>query len=147
MVTGEQILRSLKSSTNFGPELREQAMELLAKLHGYDWCGVYRLEPDGLHLDEYVGAQTDHTLIPIGRGVCGTAVSENRNQVIDDVRELENYLSCSAQTRSEIVVLIREKGGRVLGQIDIDGHEVAAFDEADETFLEEVAAILAERWE
>ncbi|AIE87198.1 putative GAF sensor protein [Fimbriimonas ginsengisoli Gsoil 348] len=113
---------------------------------GYNWSGVYRLEGDTLVLDEYVGAETDHTRIPVGRGVCGTAVAENKNQVVTDVRELSNYLACSAVTRSEIVVLIRD-GERVLGQIDVDGHEVGAFDATDESFLERVAAVLAAHWD
>ena len=96
-------------------------------------------------LDEYVGAHTDHTHIPVGRGVCGTAVAENQNQVIEDVRELSNYLACSIQTRSEIVVLIRQ-GETILGQIDIDGHTVGAFDATDESLLEAIAELLADRW-
>ena len=103
------------------------------------------IEPDTLVLDEYVGVATNHTRIPVGRGVCGTAVAEDKNQVVADVRELTNYLACSAQTRSEIVVLIRNQGS-ILGQIDVDGHAVGAFGEADEAFLESVAGILAERW-
>lgn len=121
-------------------------MRLLDALEGYDWSGIYRLEGDELVLDEYVGEATDHTHIPVGRGVCGTAVSEDRNQVIPDVRDLSNYLSCSVHTRSEIVVLIRDTEGRVLGQIDIDGHQVGAFDASDEAFLTRVGDLLAGRW-
>jgi len=120
-------------------------MELLDQLPTYNWSGIYRLEGDTLVLDEYVGAATDHTRIPVGRGVCGTAVAENRNQVIEDVRELSNYLACSTQTRSEIVVLIKG-GDEILGQIDIDGHTVGAFDASDESLLERVAEILEARW-
>jgi GAF domain-containing protein len=149
MISSEQsdaLLARLKASQLSGAPLRKLAMELLDELPGYNWSGIYRLEGDKLLLDEYVGAATDHTEIPVGRGVCGTAVAEDRNQVIDDVRELSNYLSCSVQTRSEIVVLIR-LGGLVLGQIDIDGHQVGAFDTSDESLLERIGAILAERWE
>jgi GAF domain-containing protein len=121
-------------------------MAKLSALPGYDWSGIYRLEGDELVLDAYVGAETDHVRIPVGTGVCGTAVAEDANQVVTDVRELTNYLSCSTLTRSEIVVLIRS-GSKVLGQIDIDGHAVGAFDGSDEAFLEELAADLAERWE
>ncbi len=142
----DEILHALTQGNERGAELRQKAMRLLDALPGYDWSGVYRLEGDELVLDEYVGAATDHDRIPVGRGVCGTAVAEDRNQVVDDVRELTNYLSCSAQTRSEIVVLIR-KDGRVLGQIDIDGHQVGAFDRSDEEMLERVAEALAERWQ
>lgn len=121
-------------------------MERLSRLPGYNWSGVYRLEEETLVLDEYVGAPTDHTHIPIGVGVCGTAVAENRNVVVEDVSALDNYLSCSISTKSEIVVLIRDASGKVLGQIDIDGHEVGAFDERDEKFLEELSRLLAEKW-
>jgi L-methionine (R)-S-oxide reductase len=130
-----------------GEELRRFAMTQLAELPNYNWCGIYRLEGDSLVLDQYVGAETDHTHIPVGRGVCGTAVAENANQVIGDVRELENYLSCSLETRSEIVVLIRDsEDDRILGQIDIDGHVVDAFDSSDEEMLTNMARMLAGRW-
>ena len=69
-------------------------------------------------------------------------MAERRNQVITDVRELSNYLACSAAVRSEIVVLIWD-GDRLLGQIDADGDEVGAFAEADEAFLEAVAELIA----
>ncbi len=121
-------------------------MTLLDGLPAYDWSGIYRLEGDELILDEYVGASTEHTRIPVGKGVCGTAVAEQRNQVIEDVRELANYLACNTQTRSEIVVLIRREG-QILGQIDIDGHTVGAFDASDEAMLEAMAEVLAERWD
>lgn len=129
-----------------GFQFRLEAMQRLAELPGYDWCGIYRLEGDTLVLDAYVGAETDHDRIPVGRGVCGTAIAEGRNQVVEDVRQLENYLACSLETRSEIVVLIR-RDGKVIGQIDIDGHEVGRFGPLDEAMLEELAAAIAERWE
>lgn len=121
-------------------------MAELAQIEGYGWCGVYRLEGEELALDAYVGDPTEHTRIPVGVGVCGTAVAEDASQVIRDVRELENYLSCSVQTRSEIVVLIKDSEGRTLGQIDIDGHRVGSFDASDEAFLTELGRLLADRW-
>lgn len=142
----DEILDTVKSSPLTGRELRQFAMDQLDPLPTYDWSGIYILKGNTLHLDAYVGAATDHTEIPVGRGVCGTAVSENTNQVIEDVRTLENYLSCSIQTRSEIVVLIRHKD-EILGQIDIDGHQIKAFDDQDEQFLNELAGLLAHRWE
>ncbi len=125
--------------------MRAFAMRELANLPNYDWAGVYRLESETLILDEYVGEPTEHTQIPVGRGVCGTAVAEDANQVIEDVTKLDNYLSCSIKTKAEIVVLIRA-GGHVLGQIDVDGHAAGAFDATDEAILEELAGVLAERW-
>ena len=143
----DRIIEQLSASPATGAALRQEAMELVSGLTGYNWSGIYRLERDGLHLDEFVGDETEHTFIPVGKGVCGQAIAENRNQIIDDVRKLDNYLACSTKTKSEIVVLFRSDQGQVLGQIDIDGHEVGAFDESDERFLARVSEILASRWE
>lgn len=145
-MTPAQVLELVVSSPERGQALRHVAMTALSELSGYDWCGIYRLERDILVLDAFVGAPTDHTQIPIGVGVCGTAVKEGKNQVISDVRELDNYLSCSTQTRSEIVVLI-EREGVVLGQIDIDGHDINRFTGEDEEFLTQLAALLAANWD
>lgn len=139
------IINQLQASSAWGADLRREAMNLLSSLPGWNWCGIYRLEGETLVLDEYVGAATDHTHIPVGRGVCGTAVAENRNQVIADVHSLDNYLACSLETKSELVVLIRD-GGEILGQIDIDGHTVGQFSCEEEAFLDQMAVILAERW-
>jgi len=141
-----KFIEELEKTGLRGRDLRQEAMTQLSYLPGYDWSGIYRLEGETLVLDAYVGAETDHTHIPVGRGVCGTAVAENRNQVIDDVRTLDNYLACSTQTRSEIVVLIRD-GEKVLGQIDIDGHEVGRFTVEDEQMLESLATLLAQNWD
>ena len=141
-----RILEALEASGLVGRPLRRKAMELLSEEPGYAWVGVYALHGHELLLDEFVGQATEHTHIPVGKGVCGTAVAENRNMVVDDVRELDNYLACSIDTRSEIVVLIRNQDGKVLGQIDADGHEVGAFNEQDEQALSQIAEFLADRW-
>jgi GAF domain-containing protein len=108
----------------------------------YSWAGFYLLRGDTLELGPYAGPATEHARIPIGRGVCGTAVETGRNQIIGDVRECANYLSCSATVRSEIVVLIRHDG-EVLGLIDIDSDEVGAFGPDDERDLERIAEQIA----
>jgi GAF domain-containing protein len=149
MISGSdsnRILNALEASSNWGGDLRREAMVLLHDLPGYNWCGIYCLDGALLELDEYIGEETEHTHIPVGQGVCGTAVATNSNQVIEDVQAIGNYLACSIKTRSEIVVLIADEGGAILGQIDIDGHSVGAFDRSDEEFLERVARILAIRW-
>lgn len=109
----------------------------------FDWTGVYELLPDDvLRLGPFVGAPTDHVFIGVGNGVCGTAVAERRNINVPDVREVQNYLACSADTRSELVVLI-SVGERIVGQIDIDSHSVNAFDEQTVQDVERVAEVLA----
>jgi GAF domain-containing protein len=110
----------------------------------YHWVGVYRLAGDTLVLGPYQGPRTDHTRIPVGRGVCGTAVAENANQIVANVSAVPNYLACNLDTKSEIVVLVRERAsGRILGQIDVDGRRVNQFGPAEEAFLAAVAELLA----
>ena len=109
----------------------------------FDWTGIYELGPDQmLRLGPYVGEATDHTEIPVGRGVCGTAVAEKRDLNVPDVRAVGNYLACSLKTRSELVVLIRE-GETIYAQIDIDSHTVNAFDEGAVAKVERLASWLA----
>jgi len=121
----------------------ERAIELIHTRHAYyEWVGLYILRGETLELGPYFGAPTEHTRIPVGTGVCGTAVAERANQVIRDVREIGNYLACSPHVLSEIVVLIWD-GDEILGQIDVDSDEVGAFGPADEAFLNEVAEMIA----
>jgi L-methionine (R)-S-oxide reductase len=129
-------------------ELLRAAVELVhASNPRYHWTGIYELFPDGvLRLGPFVGAPTDHVFIAVGQGVCGTAVHERRNMNVPDVRSQPNYLACSAATRSELVVLIR-KGGRIFAQLDIDSHDLDAFDGVSERQVEEVADWLAELYE
>lgn len=122
--------------------LAERAVQAIhASLPQAGWTGIYWLDGDVLQLGPFVGPPTDHVRIPVGTGVCGTAVAEGKDQVVGDVRTRENYLACSAKTRSEIVVLIRS-GGKVLGQIDIDSDQVNAFSADDHGFLRMVAGAL-----
>lgn len=113
----------------------------------FDWTGIYELYPDDtLRLGPFVGAPTDHVFIGVGTGVCGTAVAEKRNMNIPDVRRITNYLACSTETRSELVILIRT-GDRIHAQIDIDSHQVAAFDDEVVAKVQRVADWLARRYE
>jgi L-methionine (R)-S-oxide reductase len=111
----------------------------------YDWVGVYLVgEGEELWLHNYVGEPTVHAKIPFGTGVCGRAVAQRRNFNIKDVSKEENYLACSPDTRSELVILIRA-GDDIYGEIDIDSDEAAAFTEDDEIALISIADKLAEQ--
>jgi L-methionine (R)-S-oxide reductase len=126
-------------------EALRRVCELLAGARAsWGWVGVYLLAGDTLLLGPYVGPPTEHTRIPVGVGVCGTAVARGSNVVVDDVGVLDNYLACSTGTRSELVVLIRD-GGDVVGQFDVDSDDVAAFGPADEALLEALAALAGPR--
>jgi GAF domain-containing protein len=115
--------------------------------HRFHWTGIYELFPDDvLRLGPFVGAPTDHVFIAVGRGVCGTAVAEKCNINVPDVRSVSNYLPCSTETRSELVVLIR-KGDTIFAQIDIDSHEIAAFDDRAVSHVQRVADWLADQYD
>jgi GAF domain-containing protein len=112
----------------------------------FDWVGIYVLNGDTLELGPYVGAPTEHTRIPVGVGVCGTAVARNADMNVPDVGSVGNYLACSVETAAELVVLIRDREGRVLGQVDIDSHTRGAFGPAEEEAVRRVARELGELW-
>ncbi len=103
----------------------------------YNWVGFYfaNHENKTLHLGPYVGAETDHTIIPFGKGICGQVAESNQNFVVPDVAAQDNYIACSFTVKSEIVVPLF-LGGVNIGQIDIDSHVIDPFTEADEHFLE-----------
>ncbi|MEN3001994.1 MAG: GAF domain-containing protein [Armatimonadota bacterium] len=151
MITPQQAQQLIEESAAIlqgNAPLETRLQQLMQHLHDrlphYHWVGIYWLEGDTLVLGPYVGPPTEHVRIPIGRGVCGTAVAENANQIVPDVRQRENYLACNPETRAEIVVLIRHpETGAIVGQIDVDGTEVGAFDRSDEAFLEAIAQLIA----
>lgn len=150
-MTTQDLLARLDAMLAAGADLDLLLEAAVKGLSGMDprfhWTGVYELFSDNvLRLGPFVGAPTDHVFIGVGNGVCGTAVAEKRNQNIADVREISNYLACSTQTRSELVILIRS-GERIFAQIDIDSHQVGAFDEEAVSNVQQVADWLAKAYE
>lgn len=113
----------------------------------YDWVGFYFTDETGkaLELGPYAGAETEHTHIAFGAGICGQAAATKKTFVIDDVNAESNYIACSIHVKSEIVVPLINNSGEVLGEIDIDSHKAAAFDAKDQVFLEEMAQIIVEK--
>ena len=105
----------------------------------YNWVGFYfrNGQKEELLLGPYVGAPTDHTIIPFGKGICGQVAVSNENFVVPDVAAQDNYIACSFTVKSEIVVPLFVNGENI-GQIDIDSHVLNPFTEADERFLEYV---------
>ncbi|WP_395048341.1 GAF domain-containing protein [Flavobacterium sp.] len=110
----------------------------------YNWVGFYfaNHETKTLHLGPYVGAPTDHTVIPFGKGICGQVAVSNENFVVPDVAAQDNYIACSFTVKSEIVVPLFVNGENI-GQIDIDSHVINPFTEDDERFLEFVNSEIA----
>ena len=112
----------------------------------YNWTGFYFMndEKQQLEIGPYVGAYTDHTVIPYGRGICGQVAVSGKTFEVPDVHAQDNYLACSLATKSEIVVPIY-KGENLIGQIDIDSHELDPFTQEDHDLLEAVANFVAQR--
>jgi GAF domain-containing protein len=110
----------------------------------YNWVGFYfaNHENKTLHLGPYVGAPTDHTEIPFGKGICGQVAESNANFVVPDVAAQDNYIACSFTVKSEIVVPLFVNGINI-GQIDIDSHVLDPFTAEDERFLEFVNSEVA----
>ena len=103
---------------------------------------AYMLDDGELVLEAFAGRATEHTRIPVGRGVCGTAVASGEDQNVPDVAAIGNYLACNLETRSELVVLIR-RGATILGQLDIDSDVPAGFTPEHHRTVKEVADALA----
>lgn len=139
-------LQDMRDDGHLSDALLRYAVRSIAKAGEYSWVGVYLLneEAQELWLHNYVGEPTEHAKIPVGTGVCGRAVAEATNLNIPDVSTEENYLACSPDVQSELVVLIRA-GDEIFGQIDIDSEEKDAFSEEDEIALVGLADKLAEQ--
>lgn len=146
MIDGREIVVALESLHEDGADRDRLLREAVRRVEGaeshYDWVGVYLLEGEELVLHNYIGRPTDHVRIPVGRGVCGTAVAEGRDVTVPDVTEAEEYLACSEETRSELVVLIQ--GSEIHGQIDLDSDDLDAFSERDRQEIRRVADWLAD---
>ena len=117
---------------------------LKAAIPHYSWVGIYLMDGNELVLGPFQGKPSPHTRIPLNRGICGAAASQKATIIVDDVNSDPRYLACSLETKSEIVVPIM-RGTEVLGEIDIDSDQFAAFDAADRQLLERVAAAIAAR--
>ena len=139
------ILESPKENTT--EKLQKICQLLDQEISYFNWTGFYFRNGDKeeLVLGPYVGAETDHTVIPFGKGICGQVAVSGETFVVPDVWEQDNYLACSLDTKAEIVVPIF-KDGKNIGQIDIDSHQKDPFTQDDEELLnwlcEEVAKIL-----
>ncbi|WP_282080438.1 GAF domain-containing protein [Aquimarina algiphila] len=143
-----QVIQLLKNEDQSVTDRLHTICQLLKdKIDYYDWVGFYFKNEDKeeLKLRTYVGEETDHVIIPFGKGICGQVAVSNENFVVPDVQAQDNYIACSFTVKSEIVIPLF-KNGENIGQIDIDSETPNPFTEKDERFLEfvnqEVAKIL-----
>jgi L-methionine (R)-S-oxide reductase len=141
--SAEQAIKKLLGTQPVPIVLQEIVDVLYEGFEKYSWVGIYFVKGDVLVLGPWKGTQaTEHTSIPLGRGVCGAAATSGKTELVEDVTKDRRYLSCFLSTRSEIVVPIK-KSHVVLGEIDIDSDRPSAFDTTDVVFLEKVADMLS----
>ena len=144
-------LERLDSESRTADELMKGITLLLnQQMLNYNWVGFYMLEagtePPVLVLGHYQGAMTPHVRIPLNEGICGAAASTGETVVVDDVNSDPRYLSCSLETKSEIVVPVFVRG-QVAGELDIDSHFPAAFGADDRALVEYCAQLVSKRLE
>ena len=143
----------------FSAELESQALALVAgepdrvanaaniaalifhALPRINWAGFYFLQGDELVLGPFQGKPAC-VRIPVGRGVCGTAVAEARSQLVHDVHAFPGHIACDVASRAEIVVPLMDSHGEIFGVLDIDSPEPERFDAADLAGLECLARVL-----
>ena len=113
---------------------------LWQELSDINWAGFYKMEGGILVLYPFQGKPAC-TKISVGKGVCGTAVAENRTQLVPDVHQFPGHIACDCASNSEIVVPIHV-GGEIWGVLDIDSPSLNRFTEEDKVGLEAVVKIL-----
>lgn len=145
-VNYEQIARQLAALTREVPyetaNLANASALLWQELPDINWSGFYKMEDGQLILGPFQGRPAC-IRIPVGRGVCGTAVAENRVQLVPDVHDFPGHIACDCASNSEIVIPIH-KNGEIWGVLDIDSPIVGRFTEEDREGLEKIAAVLEE---
>ena len=106
----------------------------------YFWTGFYVVDPakaDELVVGPYQGA-LGCMRIAFGRGVCGTAAATGQTQLVEDVDVFPGHIACDSRSKSEVVVPVFDKAGRLIAVFDVDSDQPAAFDETDARWLEAI---------
>lgn len=134
-------LRSLSEGVTWDITVLSNAAALIwDTLDDINWAGFYLMKDGKLLLGPFQG-KTACTVIEVGKGVCGTAVAEDRTQLVKDVHEFPGHIACDSASNSEIVVPVRA-GGSVYGVLDIDSPKFGRFTEEDKAGLEAFVRIL-----
>ena len=136
-----QIDNIISRNINKNEKLQAICDYLEKEIDYYDWVGFYFKNGDKneLKLAQYTGEETDHVIIPFGKGICGQVALSNKNFVVQDVSEQDNYISCGWKVKSEIVIPIFVNKENI-GQIDIDSHTANIFTKKDEKLLEYICS-------
>lgn len=132
----------LKNESDLIANLSNLSAILGAYMEDINWVGFYLMKDGELVLGPFQGNPACNR-IPVGEGVCGTAVKENATQRVEDVLALKNHIACDSASRSELVVPIRHNG-HVMGVLDIDSPSVARFTALEQDYMEALVRMLEE---
>ncbi len=140
-----ELAQELEGLLEDGPTAIANAANTAALIyHGLpslNWAGFYFLNGGELVLGPFQGRPAC-VRIPVGQGVCGTAVARRQSIVVADVNAFPGHIACDAASRSELVVPLLRDDGRILGVLDLDSPLPGRFDEADRAGCERLVAIL-----
>ena len=136
----DQLKALVEGETNYIPNLANASALLWMGLKDINWAGFYLMMDGELVLGPFQGKPAC-IRIPVGRGVCGTAVSEEKTQLVDDVHKFPGHIACDSASNSEIVIPIRS-GDKIVGVLDIDSPVFSRFDKEDQEGLEGFVKIL-----
>ena len=142
---GNLLLSQIKALTRKDLPLITNLSNASAVLNQYEninWCGFYLVKDNTLYLGPFQG-EVACTVIPFGKGVCGTAAKEKRTIVVGDVNKFPGHIACSSLSKSEIVVPII-KNEEVVAVIDIDSPIINRFNKDDSIMLEEISLYLSQ---
>jgi GAF domain-containing protein len=144
-----EVYQSIEELVRKNPDdLLFRICELLKQeVYHYDWVGFYILNEvnNELILGPFVGKPTQHTHIAVGKGICGQVAESGQTMIVQDVTQVDNYISCGLDVQSEIVVPVL-KDGKFVAELDIDSHSPAPFTSDDNEFLSKVCALLTDRF-
>ncbi len=135
-----QLTALMEGETHPLPHLANMSALLYGALPDINWAGFYLMTDGDLLLGPFQGKPAC-IRIPVGKGVCGTAVARDITQLVPDVHAFPGHIACDGASNSEIVIPIRA-GGKIVGVLDIDSPSLARFDEQDRLGLEELVRLL-----
>ncbi len=136
-----QIEELLKKCDNETARMATISAVLFYKMDYFFWCGFYRIIEGELIVGPYQGPLACQVLTK-NKGVCWAAINQNKTIIVADVEKFPEHIACDSRSKSEIVILIKNKDGHVAGVLDIDSDKLGSFDETDARYLEIIVALL-----
>ncbi len=136
-----QIRELLTKSPDEQAAMATIAAVLFNKMEYFFWCGFYRLNGNRLVVGPYQGPPACQVLE--GRGVCLAAVEQQQTILVPDVHKFPGHIACDSRSKSEIVIPVKDKSGKITGVLDIDSKDLDSFTAVDAKYLEEIVNLLA----